>query len=124
MKKPNKCPFCDHSSAERASLKKHIKSIHENRQQNCSKCNKSFKDKEKLDRHINLIHEVKQPHKCNFCDHRFLYRIDLKMHKEIVHGPKPYKCSVCEKCFKTKWTIRKHVDVIHDRKKDIEIQVM
>ena len=91
---------------------------------------------ERLDRHFNSIHGIKKPHKCHICKNR----IDLKIHKEIVHWPghisvqvvkkyskqirlsdnmlklfmvekKTFNSQYCEKLFSQKMVMKKQIDI-------------
>ena len=74
----------------------------------CPHCPKRFELKASMTRHIKSIHEVKHPHKCSYCDKTF-YRTDQKRYHEMQHtGEMPFKCQFCNKAFAMKHSMRAH----------------
>ena len=66
------CNQCAKSFSERGTLKRHIKSAHENVRYNCDKCDKSFAQNGDLNRHIKFVHEILR-YNCDLCKQSFSF---------------------------------------------------
>ena len=65
------CEICGKSLSSRASLARHINTIHEGKKPfTCDICGKCFTTETQLAQHIGAIHEGKKPFKCDICDYR------------------------------------------------------
>ena len=84
---PHKCDICEKSFTQKASLNRHIKSVHENsKPHKCDICELSFSEKGTLKRHIQSVHLNSKPHKCDICEQSFTQKGHLKKHIQSVHG--------------------------------------
>ena len=60
MERPHKCPECDYTSSDKASLKIHIMGQHtDERPHQCKECNYKCIDKTTLTNHIRSQHSGK-----------------------------------------------------------------
>ena len=115
-KKSHCCLLCNASFDRSGLLKRHVESVHEEKQpaHMCSVCDKSFSAKDKLKRHTNSVHMEKKPHKCPICDKSYDRNDTLKKHKKLVHEEvKSHKCSVCEKSYAEKTALSRHEESVH-----------
>ena len=109
------CESCNKVFTLNGSLKRHIKSIHEeNRPFKCTACEKTFKLKNYLKRHFSSVHENKRPHKCTICKKTFKENNHLKRHFSSVHEmKKPHKCELCNLKFGFKFNLKAHNTRVH-----------
>ena len=111
------CPSCKYSCLEPRDLRQHIVSVHQvKKSYKCLICESIFTTNGSLKKHIKSIHnEEKKEHNCLICGHEFSLMSNLKTHIESVHeGKKPFKCSFCEKDFSLKGTLKRHLESIHE----------
>ena len=86
-KKAFKCYICDYSCSLKASLKRHVDSVHGNKKPfKCEMCDYSCSQKPTMKRHVESVHEKKKPFKCDICAYSYPLRANLKRHVDSVHG--------------------------------------
>lgn len=89
------CPTCLKFLSTLATLRQHIKGMHENnRQHRCSQCPKAFLFRNQLNMHITHCHTFAnddtlnslRPFKCESCGKFYKTKYDLKQHQKIHSG--------------------------------------
>ena len=103
-----KCELCN---KEVASLKSHIKLVHEKvRAHTCPECKKGFQTTAHLKNHISRVH-LKVRDKCPDCGKEVQ---DLRNHQYYVHlKQRNYPCDQCDtRCF-TSSGLRLHIQSVH-----------
>ena len=85
-----KCNICQNHFNEKKSLKKHMKSVHEESKQlyPCDFCGLSYKTKLKMEKHTKTAHDVKMAYQCEICLVGFKHNAKLKKHVKEVHSDK------------------------------------
>lgn len=79
------CDICNLQLATYASLKNHIKTIHEKvRAFACTECPKKFSQKHTLQFHMNL-HTGQKPFGCKFCKFKAADRSSISKHQKKMH---------------------------------------
>jgi KRAB domain-containing zinc finger protein len=81
------CDQCGSSSSTAANLKKHIESIHRGSTKcSCTICGKVFRDSNVMKFHVRSVHEKKKDYICEECGFPFYLRLALKAHLAKVHS--------------------------------------
>ena len=82
---------------------------------NCETCEKSFSSEKKLHYHkkytLSCGGQRPAPHKCDYCDARFVSKCHLKVHERTHTKEKPYQCTECDKAFAVKSNLRVHMHI-------------
>ena len=142
VKKQHVCSKCGHSFVAKPKLKRHLKSVHEEKKKpyGCSIRRKASVAK-RMSSHFKNVHEKIKPFKC----HTFAAKRQLKKHLKSVHEKKkkplnirrkgsaakrnsssfksvhekikPFKCHACEMGFLAKKNLYRHIATDHERKK-------
>ena len=81
------CDKCSKSYTEQKALTRHQKKRCgiEVKEFKCGKCDKEYFHEEGLLEHLAAKHDGVPPHVCNVCQGRFIYRKQLREHKEVYH---------------------------------------
>ena len=81
------CDKCSKSYTEQKALTQHQKKRCgiEKKEFKCGKCEKEYFHEEGLLEHLAAKHDGVPPHVCNICQGRFIYRKNLREHKEVYH---------------------------------------
>ena len=81
------CDKCSKSYTEQKALTRHQKKRCgiEKKEFKCGKCEKEYFHEEGLLEHLAAKHDGVPPHVCNVCQGRFIYRKNLREHKEVYH---------------------------------------
>eukprot|EP01083_Nonionella_stella_P224349 798695_1 len=98
---PFMCGICHKSFGYKGSLVRHLK-LH----LSCRVCNINFESQEEVDRHNQLTHSNLE-HKCEICDHRFRYAMQLSAHMRI-HSGSPFQCRKCKETFPDRKAMSAH----------------
>ena len=108
------CPDCGKDFAQQSNLNKHIKTVHQNKQDfKCVTCGKGFGKKDHLTRHIKCVHNLEKRYLCTQCEKRFGQACDLARHVESIHEGIVYPCNKCEYKASTKSNLASHVKIVH-----------
>lgn len=91
--KPDKCPHCDHTAADKYNLQDHIARAHPSGPPThiCHICGKGFYVHADLKTHLSR-HDGKFGRKCGTCGETFASWNDLQSHLVKVHGKDPFVC--------------------------------
>ena len=135
------CEICFSSSAEKRTLKRHTKSIHEienhsakcvedgvikeeglntaksyrTKKVECGICHKIIYQRNLL-KHIRSVHERIKPFRCEKCASSFAEKKDMLRHIGTVHeGKKLYKCDTCKTNFSQKANLNAHIKTLHEK---------
>ena len=115
--KPYKCIDCDHRSANKKALSRHIKRVHDGSKSfKCSACDFETANEFHLKKHtLSDVHKGSKPFKCKLCNFETAQKSDLKFHIESVHeGIKPFNCCICNYKTSKKYTLKKHIESVHE----------
>jgi len=111
--RPLQCTHCDSRFADRSSMNKHQRTVHERvRPHKCVVCLKGFPSTSHLNDHM-ASHSGEKNFACQLCSRTFSFRTSLKKHLATHSDERPFKCRVCLKWFKTKSNIRAHMAKVH-----------
>ena len=102
------CSFCEDKFKTWRHLRRHVKSIHEEKPQ-CPVCGKRFSD---LTGHLKVcgLRDRVANFACNFCDKKFKSAKTLKEHSQYSHlDPERYSCPRCGGRFAHRKTLSAHV---------------
>jgi Zinc-finger of C2H2 type/Zinc finger, C2H2 type len=106
------CDLCNKSSANKNSLRSHMRELHRSKKIMCKFCDQGFRYephyRTHLLRHIRLADKC--PWRCDLCPKAYTKKKALKQHIEMTHLGKVVKfsCSRCSKTFATKNLRFKH----------------
>ena len=106
-----KCQFCPNEYKDRSSLKTHERKHTEGSQPHqCSICGKGFAATASLKDHIKYVHEGETPpkHICPVCGKEFKKIQNFKAHHKAHMFGKQYQCDLCEQAFIQKESLRQH----------------
>ncbi|XP_041354038.1 zinc finger protein 569-like [Gigantopelta aegis] len=139
--RPFACDQCSKAFVMRATLKKHIKRVHENvkriditKKPYVCDCGKRFAVESYLTNHIACYHADFKPHVCHLCQKQFSKRFMLNKHVKKDHpGSIPQKdnnvpkqtvpCETCGKKFISVYHLNRHMKRFHpseDKSSDLE----
>jgi uncharacterized C2H2 Zn-finger protein len=89
------CGECGQCFGQNSDLKKHIRTIHEQRKDfQCPTCHMTFGHSSTLARHIRTVHEQRRDFKCPRCDKTFCANQALQKHIRTQHEDKKRKLRV------------------------------
>lgn len=111
--RPFHCAHCSRCFADRSSMNKHVRTVHElRRPHQCAVCRKGFPSTSHLNDHM-VTHSKEKNFMCQFCQRAFSFRTSLKKHLLTHTEGKPFKCKVCLKNFKSRSSIKAHMEKVH-----------
>ena len=115
-----KCDKCDKDFSQKAHLRTHRASHEKsyNLPSKCNQCGKMYQTVEGLKRHIKSMHSEKQL-ECGECEKRFSTIGNLNEHKKAVHVLKSLKCDQCKYRSKTNKDLKKHINKVHNGVRDV-----
>ena len=108
------CEFCSRIFKQFSDKDRHIKRIHNNKEESkakvkCSECNNWLSSRYNLDIHYRTRHRNQcKDSKCIMCNKNSPNNVS-KMHEN-------YKCDVCNKSFRLPCILKLHCNTIHNRK--------
>ena len=109
------CTQCASSFNLKASLKHHIRRVHEKVvNYRCGYCSKGFYDKGNHTIHLR-VHTEERPFQCTICNKAFKQSNDLKKHMHVHSDEKPFQCTQCDSSFKRKGDLKKHIQSVHEK---------
>nr|XP_018903982.1 PREDICTED: zinc finger protein 567-like [Bemisia tabaci] len=118
--RPFLCNFCPAQFKRNRNLRRHIRDIHERKNEvkasysyTCDHCSKCFRIKSDLSKHI-ISHMDVRPFVCKLCPAQFKRNYNLLGHIRNTHERKNnvkagYTCDHCSKCFRMKSRLREHI---------------
>ena len=117
--KPADCEQCGKTFADKSTLLRHVKNVHEKvRDNQCPMCPMKFFEKNKLKDHVEQVHEKQQNFECNECHRKFSRRNNLNTHIRVVHqNIQLFQCEMCDMGFSSLGNMRKHQRNICGRNK-------
>ncbi|XP_066577191.1 zinc finger protein 665 [Amia ocellicauda] len=103
----HRCPQCEKTYSNAASLKKHQCIFIRKRVHCCTLCGKSFYHSTNLKIH-KRIHTGEKPYSCSHCGKSFTQAAHLNYHQLTHTGEKPYSCSQCGMRFRHTGQLKSH----------------
>ena len=89
----------------------------------CKECKGTFKTKLSLKKHIKTVHQNLTKFSCEECKATFGLKYNMKKHVKIVHEKvKSFECQVCEATFGTKYNLQSHNKRIHQKSEPLGYQ--
>ena len=123
------CPICQLQSKNKETLKKHIKSIHENGKiqkhddsldritvqlnETCSKCKDCSCTGNSVEMKEHRISKHSENFKCQFCEKMFVDKSSLKVHVTSMHEIEPFPCEVCGLVLANFTLLKEHMSQVH-----------
>lgn len=83
--RPYPCIYCGKRFHQKSDMKKHTYTHTGEKPYNCTLCGKSFSQSSNLITHMRK-HSGYRPFECKTCDKSFQRKVDLKRHRECLHG--------------------------------------
>jgi uncharacterized Zn-finger protein len=113
------CGECGQCFGQNSDLKKHIRTIHEQRKDfKCPTCQLTFGQSSTLARHIRAVHEQRKDFQCPTCQLTFGYSGHLARHIRAVHEQrKDFQCPTCQLTFGYSGHLARHIRTQHEDKK-------
>ncbi len=109
------CPSCAYQTAWHSELIMHIRKHTGETPFQCSLCAYKTRIKSSLKRHMRS-HTGETPFHCPLCAHKSAYSKQLTIHIQRTHsGETPYQCSHCayKTCFSEKGSLKRHIRRFH-----------
>ncbi|XP_066578825.1 zinc finger and SCAN domain-containing protein 22 [Amia ocellicauda] len=103
----HRCPQCEKTYRNSASLKKHKCIPTRKRVHSCSLCGKSFTRGRSLIIH-KRIHTGEKPYSCTQCGKKYSRADHFKLHQRIHTGQKMYSCTLCGKIYSSTESLKSH----------------
>ena len=103
-----KCPVCDCDNNSQLACNSHMKSAHPDHKYICDKCNKRYDTYNAWYKHTQTHYVL--PHKCEFCEKRFLFPYQKANHEKL-HTKKdliPCTWRGCKRKFTSKKSMFQH----------------
>ncbi|XP_048001621.1 zinc finger protein 43-like [Leguminivora glycinivorella] len=104
---PLKCEKCDKTFITARKLRKHMWSLHSDKEFTCDICSKMFNNKTNLKTHVRSHSDVK-PYVCDLCGYSSKYSSGLTAHNIRRHAPTKCICKVCGNAFKDAEKLARH----------------
>jgi KRAB domain-containing zinc finger protein len=114
------CPQCDAAFGRASTLRKHVRTVHEQRKDHaCPQCDAAFGEAGHLRRHVRSVHEQRRDHACPQCDAAFGEAGTLRRHVRSVHEQrKDHACPQCDAAFGKASDLSRHVRTVHEQRRD------
>ncbi|XP_043228143.1 zinc finger protein 271-like isoform X2 [Amphibalanus amphitrite] len=104
----HKCEWCQYSTDNANSMKRHSRTHTGERPHGCSVCTARFTKRSSLNTHM-LTHTGERPFSCSICTARFARRENLTTHMRTHTGERPFGCSICTARFTERSSLTKHM---------------
>jgi len=112
------CEICDKEFANKYSLKKHEKSVHDVKQYPCEVCGKQFHKHHLLKTHMLEHSGDLTPHKCSQCEMCFQSPSHLKRHQR---NHRSFECRKCEISFEHHADLAQHQAAEHTEPRSVRL---
>ncbi|XP_071955373.1 uncharacterized protein [Antedon mediterranea] len=103
------CYKCEKSFKSRNELKNHKKTTCKT--YDCNLCDMKFSENSHLKKHVRNNHMNGKPHKCEFCEERFVKKCELLVHERIHGKEKVFQCEICLKRYSSRKSLKCHQQV-------------
>ena len=123
MAKPFYCTSCETGFALREEYVKHSYRHSGERPYKCAYegCTATFTRQGDLNKH-GKIHSEEKSFKCQYCEKRFVQKVQVEIHERYHTGEKLFKCTICNKSFYTKRGLQEH-ETLHTGEKPYKCQL-
>ena len=111
------CHYCFRVFSSVQFKNKHVKSIHENNEDQqfaCDQCEIVFDLKKNLLQHVQTHQQEVKGLKCGSCAKTFKLKQNLDTHVKSIHNKETVKCDVCDKTFNRQSNLTSHYKYVHD----------
>ena len=113
------CPHCGKEFKNLSEhIKVHHLGLKRRQPAQCDICKKVFTQKAHLKEHIRSVHEQVKEYKCKFCLREFYRKPNFKRHMQSMHmnvaAGEEVGCEECGRMFKTKNSLYKHRRTVHE----------
>ena len=112
-----KCNVCGVAYSEKYPLISHVRTKHDNEQnelslkeEQCDICEKRFRTTNQLNVHIVYVHGQSRDFKCDQCEEYFIRQTDVTRHLESFHKSL-MKCELCQKSYTSMNSLKNHIQV-------------
>ena len=112
------CATCNKVFSKKSFLKRHIRYMHENKQEDCQFCNRSFRTKSNRKRHEDVVHRQIKRHVCQDCGEGFASKYQISGHRRDSHNVEKLKCHMCNKSFSYASNLRQHQQICSAKPKE------
>lgn len=107
--KPYSCNFCDHKTAFKSDLYKHLRTHTEHLKiHKCQYCYYCTDIRSNLNKHIRRNHLKIETYTCEFCGYQTAYKHNFENHHNKHLTGKTYRCDICEFTSFNKSRLKRH----------------
>ena len=111
------CPQCDYKTGKVSDLRKHVRTVHEQRRDHaCPQCDAAYGKASHLRTHVRSVHEQRRDHACPQCDAAFGEASTLRRHVRTVHNAAAEKKKKAREEAKAKKAKARAVRIAENRK--------